>query len=99
MRELYDRLENNLDLISWHSCTNIIIQILCHRKNCYVKSYGRGIVEGRIGGWGTEGGADRVVRNGSTDGVAASVAFRSIVCPFLYTVKVMFLPAILCWPI
>ena len=95
MRELHDRLENNLDLISWHSCTNITIIIqVCHRKNCYGKSYGWGIVEGRIGGWGTEGGADRVVRNGSTDGLAASVAFRSIACPFLYTV--MSLPAILC---
>ena len=91
MRELHDRLENNLDLISWYSCTNItiIIQVLCHRKKLWM-----GIVEGRIGGWGTEGGADRVVRNGSTDGLAASVAFRSIVCPFLYTVKVMFFPAI-----
>ena len=60
---------------------------------------GWGIVEGRIGGWRTEDRADRVVRNGSTNGLAASVAFTSIVCPFLYTVKVMFLPAILCWPI
>jgi hypothetical protein len=55
-----------------------------------------GIVGGRIGGWGIEGGADRVVRNGSKDGLAVSVAFRSMVCPFLYAVKVMLSPAILC---
>jgi hypothetical protein len=29
------------------------------------------VVGGRIGGWGIEGGADRVVRNGSKDGLAA----------------------------
>ena len=58
-----------------------------------------GIVGGRIGGWGTEGRADRVVRNGSTDGLAASVALRSMACPFLYAVKVMVFPAILFWPI
>ena len=57
---------------------------------------GTGIVGGRIGGWGIEGGADRVVRNGSKDGLAVSVAFRSITCPFLYTDKVMLFPAILC---
>ena len=38
---------------------------------------------------------DRVVRNGSTDGLAESVAFRSIACPFLYRVKVMWFPATL----
>ena len=54
---------------------------------------------GIVGGWGIEGMTDRVVRNGSKDGLAASVAFRSIACPFLYTVKVMLFPAILCWPI
>jgi hypothetical protein len=36
-------------------------------------SYGCGIVGGRIGGWGIEGETDRVVRNGSKDGLAASV--------------------------
>jgi len=56
---------------------------------------GCGIVEDSIGGWGTEGGADRVVRNGSTDGLAASVALRPMACPFLYRVKVMSFPAIL----
>ena len=60
---------------------------------------GVGIVGGLIGGWGIEGGADRVVRNGSNDGLAESVAFRSMACPFLYTVKVMLSPAILLWPI
>jgi hypothetical protein len=63
------------------------------------ESYGCGI--GIVGGcgWGIEdGGADRVVRNGSKDGLAASVAFRSIACPFLYTVKVMLFQAILFWP-
>ena len=62
---------------------------------------GTGIVGGRIGGWGIgkEGGDDRVVRNGIRDGLAVSVAFRSIACPFLYTVKVMLFPAILFWPI
>ena len=68
--------------------------MLCHIKNCYGKSYGCGIVGGRIGGCGNEGGADRVVRNGSKDGLAVSVAFTSIACPFLYTVKVILSPAI-----
>jgi hypothetical protein len=47
---------------------------------CYDESYGCGIgiVGGCIGGWGIEGGTDRVVRNGSKDGLAPSVAFRSI---------------------
>jgi hypothetical protein len=57
---------------------------------------GIGIVGGRVGGCGIEGRADRVVRNGSKDGLAVSVAFRSMGCPFLYTVKVMLSPAILC---
>jgi hypothetical protein len=57
---------------------------------------GTGIVGGRIGGCGIEGGADRVVRNGSEGGLAVSIAFRSLTCPFLYTVKVMLSPAILC---
>jgi hypothetical protein len=43
--------------------------------------------------------ADRVVRNGIRDGLAESVAFRCMACPFLYTVKVMLFPAILFWPI
>jgi hypothetical protein len=56
-----------------------------------------GIVGGCIGGWGigNEGMADRVVRNGSKDGLAASIAFRSIAYPFLYTVKVMLFPSYL----
>jgi hypothetical protein len=54
-----------------------------------------GINGGRIGGWGIEGMTDRVVRNGSKDGLAASVTFRSITCPFLYTVKVRLFPAVL----
>jgi hypothetical protein len=44
---------------------------------------GAGIVGGRTGGWGIEDMADRVVRNGSNDGLAESVAFRSMACPFL----------------
>jgi hypothetical protein len=55
-----------------------------------------GINGGRIGGCGIEGWADRVVRKGSKDGLAASVTFRSMACPFLSTVKVMLSPAILC---
>ncbi|MGA9150296.1 MAG: hypothetical protein WBZ36_06945 [Candidatus Nitrosopolaris sp.] len=61
------------------------------------ESYGCGIVGGC--GIANEGGADRVVRNGSKDGLAESAAFKSIACPFLYTVKVMLFPAILFWPI
>ena len=61
---------------------------------CSCRVYG--INGGGIGGCGIEGGADRVVRNGNKDGLAASVAFRSMTCPFLYTVKVMLSPAILC---
>jgi hypothetical protein len=38
---------------------------------------------------------DRVVRNGIRDGLGVSVAFTSMACPFLYTVKVMLSPAIL----
>ena len=59
---------------------------------------GTGIVGGRIGGWsiGNEGGADRVLRNGSKEGLAASGTFRSTACPFLYTVKVRLSPTDLC---
>ena len=38
---------------------------------------GVGIVGGRVGGWGIEGGPDRIVRNGSMDGLAVSVVLRS----------------------
>jgi hypothetical protein len=41
---------------------------------------------------GIEGMTDRVVRNGMRDGLAVSVAFRSMACPFLYTVKVRLSP-------
>ena len=54
------------------------------------ESYGCGI--GIVGGWGIEGMGDRVVR----DGLGVSVAFTSMACPFLYTVKLMLFPAILC---
>jgi hypothetical protein len=59
---------------------------------------GVGIVGGRVGGWGiaNEGGADRVIRNGSNDGLAESVTFRSVACPFLYTGKVRLSPTDLC---
>ena len=71
-----------------------------HLGKCTIlgESYGCGIgiVGGRTGGWGIEGMADRVVRNGIRDGLVARVAFRFIVCPFLYRVKVMSSPAILC---
>ena len=48
------------------------------------------ILRGRVGGWGiaNEGGADCVIRNGSKDGLAESVTFKSIGCPFRYKVKV-----------
>jgi hypothetical protein len=39
---------------------------------------------------------DRVVTNGIGDSLAASVAFRSMACPFLYIVKVILSPADLC---
>jgi hypothetical protein len=84
--------KKNLDLA--HCCTNITIIIVV--RNCCGKSYGCGIVGGRIGGCGAEGMAVLVVRNGSTDGLAGSLGFRSMACPFLYTVEVMFFPAILC---
>ena len=42
------------------------------------------------------GEIDRVVSSGNKDGLAASVAFKSMACPFLYTVIVMLPPAILC---
>jgi hypothetical protein len=42
---------------------------------------------------------DRVVRNGIREGLAVSVAFRSMTCPFLYTAKIMLFPSILFWPI
>ena len=41
-------------------------------------------------------GMCRVVRNGSRTGLAATVTFRSMACPFLYTVKVMLSPTDLC---
>jgi hypothetical protein len=37
-----------------------------------------------------------VLRNGGNDGLAESVAFRSMACPFLYTVKVILSPTDLC---
>jgi hypothetical protein len=63
------------------------------------ESYGGGvgIVGGCVEEWGTEeGGADRVIRNRSMNGLAVSVAFKSIACPFLYTVKVRLSPKDLC---
>jgi hypothetical protein len=70
------------------------------RTGGFKESYGCGvgIVGGRIRGRGieNEGGADPVVRNESRNSLAASVVFRSIVCPFLYTVKVILSPADLC---
>jgi hypothetical protein len=69
-------------------------RLLCRYAAILLIYYG--IVGGRIGGWGIEGRADRVVRNGSRDGLAVSVAFKSMACPFLYTVKVILFPAILC---
>jgi hypothetical protein len=64
---------------------------LCESYGCRV-----GIVGGRFVGCGIQGGADRVVRNGRKDGLAASVVFRSMTCPFLYRVKVRLSPADLC---
>jgi len=54
------------------------------------ESYGCGV--DIVGGWGIakEGGADPVVRNESRDSLAASVVFRSITCPLLYTVTVCY---------
>jgi hypothetical protein len=50
-----------------------------------------------LGGAGIgEGGANRIRRNGIRNGLAASVAFRSTVCPFLYTVKVILSPGDFC---
>lgn len=50
-----------------------------------------------LGGPGIgEGGANRTRRKGSRDGLAASVAFRSTVWPFLYTVKVILSPGDFC---
>ena len=43
-----------------------------------------------------EGMIDRVVIYGSKEGLAVSVAFRSMMCPFLYTVKVTLSPTDLC---
>lgn len=42
------------------------------------------------------GGANRTIRYGSRDGLAASVALRSTVCPFLNTVKVILSPGDFC---
>ncbi len=66
---------------------------------CHAGSYGGGIgiAGGRAGEWGIEeGGADRIIRSASRDGLAVSVAFRSTTCPFLYTVKVRLSPTDLC---
>ena len=48
------------------------------------------------GGFGAGEGPNLVVRNGIGDGLAVSVAFKSNVCPFLYTVKVTLSPTALC---
>lgn len=62
---------------------------------CY--ECGVGTEGGCLGGPGIgEGGAGRSTRNGSGDGLGASVVFRSIVCPFLYTVNVILSPADVC---
>jgi hypothetical protein len=58
---------------------------ICYNKESY--GCGIGVVGGRIGGWGIEGWGDRVVRNGSQDGLAASVAFRSMTSPFYIRLK------------
>jgi len=61
--------------------------------------YGCGVCAegGCLGGPGIgEGGAERTMRKGSGDGLGVSVAFRAIVCPFLYTVKVILSPIDLC---
>jgi len=57
---------------------------------------GVGTEGGCLGGPGIGGGADRAARNGGGDGLAASVAFRSIICPFLKTVNVILSPADVC---
>ena len=50
-----------------------------------------------LGGAGVgERGANRTIRYGSRDGLAASVALRSTICPFLYTVKVILSPGDFC---
>jgi hypothetical protein len=92
-----------LETATYHiGCDHSLVILFSIQKIllCHGESYGCGIgiVGGRIGGWGigNEGGADRDARNGSKDGLAASVAFRFITCPFLYTVIVMLFPAILC---
>jgi hypothetical protein len=38
------------------------------------------------------GGENLSARNGSRDGPTASLAFRSMTCPFLYTVKIKLSP-------
>jgi hypothetical protein len=43
--------------------------LLCRYTAIFFFYYG--IVGGRIGGWRIEGGADRVIRNASKDGLAA----------------------------
>jgi hypothetical protein len=57
-----------------------------HLGKCTIlgESYGCGIgiVGGRIGGCGIEGGADRVVRNGSKEGLAESVTFTFMGCTY-----------------
>ena len=41
-------------------------------------------------------GRNSTGRNGSGDGLAVRIVFRSKVCPFLYTVNVILLPTDLC---
>ena len=61
------------------------------------KGYGCGLgIGGCGGGFGAGEGPNLVVRNGIGDGLAVSVAFKSNVCPFLYTVKVTLSPTDLC---
>jgi hypothetical protein len=77
------------------SCDRECTVILLRRYTAIFLIY-YGISGGRIGGCGIEGGADRMVRNGSKDGLAVSIAFKTTACSFLYTVKVISSPAILC---
>ncbi len=70
-----------------------LLRIVVHSDTCtwYCRNliYGVGIVGGCVGGCGI---GDRVIRDGSKYGLVLSVVFRSIACPFLYTVKVRLLP-------
>ena len=57
-----------------HDFSSCLLQEGSRSKESY--GCGMGIVGGRIGGWGIEGGVDCVIRIGSKDGLGSKCYFQ-----------------------